>query len=171
MKKLLSPLIADMTESELIAFLDSKDLKLPSWMTAPERLKNSRPMTPEELQEYAEICSGLLRTNAALSYLIYCGERFGKRDNGFVFQCDNIVIAIDRDVIELLLQAQVESALLEIPDSDGYLHVMNFYLMNQREEENRGGPWLNKFIDDFLKDSAVLLLSGELQPPPPAAIH
>lgn len=155
----------DISAEELVAQLKALGMKLPTWMTDIEHVKSGTPLTHEELMEFAEIHSGQRRAVLALRYLISCGERFGKRSSGYVFQYDNVIIQIDRDVIETLLQHQIEGPLLERNPADGYISVMKFYMGDER----KGGTWMTDFIDDVLKTNSSLFLAGKIQPP--AAIH
>ncbi|MBK5072198.1 hypothetical protein I2492_04105 [Budviciaceae bacterium CWB-B4] len=155
----------DVSAEELVAQLKATGMQLPAWMTDIDHIKNGEPLTREELLEFAEIHVGQRRATLALRYLILCGERFGKQYGGYVFQHDNVIIQIDQNIIETLLQAQVESAILEHPEADGYISVMRFYMMSEQKLEQESSNWLNDFIDEFLTEGSTLLLSGNLQQP------
>ncbi|QBH97185.1 hypothetical protein EKN56_12750 [Limnobaculum zhutongyuii] len=159
----------DISAEELVAQLKATGMQLPAWMTDVDHIKNGEPLTREESLEFTEIFVGQQRAVLALRYLVSCGERFGQQYGGYVFKHDNVIIQIDQNIIETLLQAQVESAILERPEADGYISVMEFYMMNAQKQEQEGCNWLNDFIDEFLTEGSALLLSGNLQPP--AELH
>lgn len=155
----------DISAEELVAQIKATGMQLPAWMTDIDHIKNGAPLTHKELLEFAEIHTGQRRATLALRYLILCGERFGKQYGGYVFKHDNVIIQIDQHIIETLLQAQVETAILERPEADGYISVMRFYMMNAQKQEQEGCNWLNDFIDEFLTEGSALLISGKIQPP------
>lgn len=128
---------------------------VPKWMLDPTDYDGSRPLTPEELHEFAEFHTKQLWRNAALYYLNNCAERFGFDENGQrIFRAPGVVVEIDQDVIETLLIYQVERCVMQERPEDKYLAPMRFYMGDEINRKENGSTWLIDFIDGVFTEGA-----------------
>ncbi|WP_447880384.1 hypothetical protein [Serratia fonticola] len=157
--------VENMTDEQVIAFLNGSGKAVPAWMLDMKRMRSNEKLTETELFEFAEFHSSQLRTNAALRYLRECIERFGRSDDGGeIFVHENVVMQIDQHVIETLLQHQVEAPLLEERPKDRYVTVMQFYQMDELNRKETDSTWMRDFIDSVFIEGANAMLEGEAVP-------
>lgn len=128
---------------------------VPVWMLDPANYGDDKPLTPEELYEFAEFHTKQLRTNAALHYLNSCSDRFGYSDKGqAIFRAPGLVVEIDQEVIETLLTYQIERYVMEEKPEEKYLAPMRFYQLDEINRKENGSTWLVDFIDGVFIDGA-----------------
>jgi len=128
---------------------------VPEWLLDAANYAGSKPVSEEEMFEFAEFHTKQLRSNAALYYLNSCIERFGFNDNGIqVFRAPGLVIEIDQNVIETLLIHQIERYLIEDKPEDRYLTPMRFYMGDEVNRKENGSAWLTDFIDSVFVEGA-----------------
>lgn len=128
---------------------------VPVWMLDPANYGENKPLTPEELYEFAEFHTKQLRVNAALYYLNSCDDRFGRTENGQqVFRAPGIIVEIDQNIIETLLIYQVERYVMEERPEEKYLAPMKFYQGDEVNRKENGSTWLIDFIDGVFIEGA-----------------
>ncbi|MFK3708752.1 hypothetical protein ACI2JR_28265, partial [Klebsiella sp. NPDC088457] len=127
----------------------------PVWMLDPDNYGGQKPLSPEELYEFAEFHTKQLRTNAALHYLNSCSERFGYGEKGqALFRAPGLAVEIDQDVIETLLIYQIERYVMEERPEEKYLAPMRFYQGDELNRKENGSTWLINFIDGVFIEGA-----------------
>lgn len=133
---------------------------VPEWMLNMDNYASNKPLTREELYEFAEFHTKQLRVNAALYYLNACADRFGFGENGQgIFCAPGLIAEIDEQVIETLLIFQIERYLLEEKPEDKYITPMRFYMGDEVNRKEHGSTWLIDFIDSVFIDGAKELES------------
>ncbi|MEQ1977657.1 hypothetical protein [Xenorhabdus sp. SGI240] len=138
-----------MTIKEAIAILRKSKFGCPAFLLDEERARtNYPPLTDAEKMERAEFSVKQQRAIVAREYLVSCGERFGKLENGnVIFTHENCVVELDADVIETLLIHQIENTILEINPIEKYIALWRFYLGNEVNEKENNSTWMRDFID------------------------
>lgn len=132
----------------------------PAWMLDKNR-HGKGALTPGEQHEWAETVCQSMRSIVAMNYLIECGDRWGWRDGENVFKSGNTVLGLNRELIESILIAHVESAILEEQPEQKYLAVYLFYARNDEEKKRRGFSWFSDFLDDLFTDVVSRFDSGD----------
>ncbi|WP_440863240.1 hypothetical protein [Symbiopectobacterium purcellii] len=164
--------IDEMSEKELVEFIRKSGVDIPQWLIDMKPGEKQRPLTREQQLEFAEIHSIQLRSCAALYYIGECIKRFGRGPNGqFIFCHENIVVEIDKPVIEKLLKTQIEDVLIDEDPEDKYLSVMKFYKRDEINRKRSTSPWLVDFIDEVLIACAEEMLDSFIDTPKSKQIH
>lgn len=136
---------------------------VPAWMLDENRYGKGA-LTVEEQHEWAETVCHSMRGTVALLYLIECEKRWGLRDSEYQFKTGEFVFGVTRELIENLLIAHVEGALIEQRPQERYLAVFQFYCANDQRLQEDGHSWFTGFLDDIFVDLAVRLRAGEATP-------
>lgn len=154
-----------MSLKQMVEYMKSSGTHVPEWLLDINRLNSGAELSRDEMLEYAEFFCSQARSVEALTYLIECEKRFGLAANGgHIFVHGNIIIQIDKRVIEVLLQCQIEATILEKRSADRYISVMQFYLDDRQKREQEGSTWMIDFIDEVLISNSKFLISGETPP-------
>ncbi|PHM59111.1 hypothetical protein Xsto_04076 [Xenorhabdus stockiae] len=155
-----------MTIREMFAILKKSRFKCPDFLLDEERIiANNPPLTDVERMEWAEFSVKQNRARVAKEYLVSCGERFGRLENGnFIFTHKNCTTEIDSDVIETLLIHQIEKPILEINPVEKYIALQRFYLGNEVNEKENGSTWMRDFIDQVFIDGFKLFTAEPASP-------
>lgn len=154
-----------MSLEQMVEYMKSNNSNVPDWLLDINRLNSGAELSRDEMLEYAEFFCSQARSVEALTYLIECEKRFGLAANGeHIFVHGNIIIQIDKHVIEVLLQCQIEATILEKRSADRYISVMQFYLDDRLKRAQEGSTWMIDFIDEVLISSSQFLISGEIPP-------
>lgn len=149
----------------MVEYMKSSGTHVPEWLLDINSLNSGAELSRDEMLEYAEFFCSQARSVEALTYLIECEKRFGLAANGgHIFVHGNVIIQIDKCVIEVLLQCQIESVVLERGSADRYISVMQFYLDDRQKREQEGSTWMIDFIDEVLISGSKFLISGEIPP-------
>lgn len=155
-----------MTIKEAIAILRKSKFGCPDFLLDEERARtNYPPLTDAEKMEWAEFSVKQQRATVAREYLVSCGERFGKLENGnFIFTHENCVVELNADVIETLLIHQIEKTILEINPVEKYIALWRFYLGNEVNEKENNSTWMRDFIDAVFINGFKLFTAGPASP-------
>lgn len=154
-----------MSLEQMVEYMKNDNSNVPEWLLDINRLKSGAELSRDEMLEYAECFCSQARSVEALTYLIECEKRFGMAANGgHIFVHGNVIIQIDKRVIEVLLQCQIETVILERGSTDRYISVMRFYLDDRQKREQEGSTWMIDFIDEVLISGSKFLISGEIPP-------
>ncbi|TBL52709.1 hypothetical protein EYZ00_11610 [Hafnia paralvei] len=154
-----------MSLEQMVEYMKSSNSNIPDWLLDINRLNSGAELSRDEMLEYAECFCSQARSVEALTYLIECEKRFGLAANGGrIFVYGNVIIQIDKRVIEVLLQYQIESVILERGSADRYISVMQFYLDDRQKRQQEGSTWMIDFIDEVLISGSKSLISGEIPP-------
>jgi len=154
-----------MSLEQMVEYMKNDNSNVPEWLLDINRLKSGAELSRDEMLEYAECFCSQARSVEALTYLIECEKRFGLAANGgHIFVHGNVIIQIDKRVIEVLLQCQIESVILERGSADRYISVMRFYLDDRQKRQQEGSTWMIDFIDEVLISGSKSLISGEIPP-------
>lgn len=154
-----------MSLEQMAEYMKNNNSNVPDWLLDINRLNSGAKLSLDEMLEYAEFFCSQARSVEALTYLIECEKRFGLAANGrHIFVHGNVIIQIDKRVIEVLLQCQIESVILERGSADRYISVMQFYLDDRQKREQEGSTWMIDFIDEVLISNSKFLISGETPP-------
>ena len=150
---------------QMVEYMKSSGTHVPEWLLDINRLSSGAELSRDEMLEYAECFCSQARSVETLTYLIECEKRFGLAANGgHIFVHSNVIIQIDKRVIEVLLQCQIEATILEKRPADRYISVMQFYLDERQKREQEGSTWMIDFIDEVLISGSKFLISGEIPP-------
>ncbi|MDN5986047.1 MAG: hypothetical protein L0I35_01060, partial [Hafniaceae bacterium] len=154
-----------MSLEQMVEYMKNDNSNVPEWLLDINRLKSGAELSRDEMLEYAECFCSQARSVEALTYLIECEKRFGLAANGeHIFVHGNVIMQIDKGVIETLLQCQIEAPILEKRSADRYISVMQFYLGDRLKREQEGSTWMIDFIDDVLISGSQFLISSEIPP-------
>lgn len=154
-----------MSLEQMVGYMKSSGTHAPDWLLDINRLNSGAELSRDEMLEYAECFCSQARSVEALTYLIECEERFGLAANGeHIFVHGNVIMQIDKGVIETLLQCQIEAMILEKRSADRYISVMQFYLDDRLKRAEEGSTWMVDFIDEVLISGSKFLISGEIPP-------
>lgn len=154
-----------MSLEQMVEYMKSNNSNVPDWLLDINRLNSGAELSRDEMLEYAEFFCSQARSVEALTYLIECEKRFGLAANGeHIFVRGNVIMQIDKGVIETLLQCQIEAPILEKRSADRYISVMQFYLGDRLKREQEGSTWMIDFIDDVLISGSQFLISSEIPP-------
>ncbi|EHM42731.1 hypothetical protein [Hafnia alvei] len=154
-----------MSLEQMVEYMKSNNSNVPDWLLDINRLNSGAELSRDEMLEYAEFFCSQARSVEALTYLIECEKRFGLAANGeHIFVHGNVIMQIDKGVIETLLQCQIEAPILEKRSADRYISVMQFYLGDRLKREQEGSTWMIDFIDDVLISGSQFLISSEIPP-------
>ncbi|MBI0275689.1 hypothetical protein I6H07_09955 [Hafnia alvei] len=154
-----------MSLEQMVEYMKNDNSNVPDWLLDIDRLKSGAELSRDEMLEYAECFCSQARSVEALTYLIECEKRFGLATNGgHIFVHGNVIMQIDKHVIEVLLQCQIDAVILERRPADRYISVMRFYLGNRQQREQEGSTWMTDFIDEVLISGSQFLISGEMPP-------
>lgn len=154
-----------MSLEQMVEYMKSNNSNVPDWLLDINRLNSGAELSRDEMLEYAEFFCSQARSVEALTYLIECEKRFGLAANGeHIFVHGNVIMQIDKGVIETLLQCQIEAPILEKRSADRYISVMQFYLGDRLKREQEGSTWMIDFIDEVLISGSKFLISGEIPP-------
>lgn len=150
---------------QMVEYMKGSGTHVPEWLLDINRLNSGAELSRDEMLEYAEYFCSQARSVEALTYLIECEKRFGLAANGgHIFVHGNVTIQIDKRVIEVLLQCQIESVILERGSANRYISVMQFYLDDRQKREQEGSTWMIDFIDEVLISNSKFLIRGEIPP-------
>ena len=150
---------------QMVEYMKSSGTHVPEWLLDINRLSSGAELSRDEMLEYAECFCSQARSVEALTYLIECEKRFGLAANGeHIFVHGNVIMQIDKGVIETLLQCQIEATILEKRSADRYISVMQFYLDDRLKRAQEGSTWMIDFIDEVLISGSKFLISGEIPP-------
>lgn len=154
-----------MSLEQMVEYMKSNNSNVPDWLLDINRLNSGAELSRDEMLEYAEFFCSQARSVEALTYLIECEKRFCLAANGeHIFVHGNVIMQIDKGVIETLLQCQIEAPILEMRPADRYISVMQFYLGDRLKREQEGSTWMVDFIDEVLISGSKFLISGEIPP-------
>lgn len=154
-----------MSLEQMVEYMKNNNSNVPDWLLDINRLNSGAELSRDEMLEYAEFFCSQARSVEALTYLIECEKRFGLAANGeHIFVHGNVIMQIDKGVIETLLQCQIEAPILEKRSADRYISVMQFYLGDRLKREQEGSTWMIDFIDDVLISGSQFLISSEIPP-------
>lgn len=154
-----------MSLEQMVEYMKSSGTHATDWLLDINRLNSGAELSRDEMLEYAECFCSQARSVEALTYLIECEKRFGLAANGeHIFVHGNVIIQIDKGVIETLLQCQIEAPILEKRSAERYISVMQFYLGDRLKREQEGSTWMIDFIDEVLISGSKFLISGEIPP-------
>lgn len=154
-----------MSLEQMVEYMKSNNSNVPDWLLDINRLNSGAELSRDEMLEYAEFFCSQARSVEALTYLIECEKRFGLAANGgHIFVHGNVIMPIERHLIEVLLQCQIESVILEKSPDERYISVMRFYLGDRQKREQEGSTWMIDFIDEVLISGSKFLISGEIPP-------
>ena len=154
-----------MSLKQMVEYMKSSGTHVPEWLLDINRLSSGAKLSRDEMLEYAEFFCSQARSVEALTYFIECEERFGLAANGeHIFVHGNVIMQIDKGVIETLLQCQIEAMILEKRSADRYISVMQFYLDDRLKRAQEGSTWMIDFIDEVLISGSKFLISGEIPP-------
>jgi hypothetical protein len=134
-----------MSLKQMVEYMKGSGTHVPEWLLDINRLNSGAELSRDEMLEYAEFFCSQARSVEALTYLI-------------------VIMQIDKRVIEVLLQCQIESVILERGSADRYISVMQFYLDDRQKREQEGSTWMIDFIDEVLISGSKFLISGEIPP-------
>ncbi|MBI6550133.1 hypothetical protein [Xenorhabdus lircayensis] len=156
----------DMTPKEVIEYLKENNKGCPACLLDEERtITNYPPLTDAEKMECAEYMVKRQRTLIAREYLISCGERFGKLENGnFIFIHGDRGVELDISVIETLLIHQIEKTILEVNPVEKHIALWRFYLSNEANEKENNSTWMRDFIDAVFIDGFKFLTAEPASP-------
>ncbi|WP_340608303.1 hypothetical protein [Xenorhabdus bharatensis] len=155
-----------MTIREMIAILKKSRFKCPDFLLDEERIiANDPPLTDVERMEWAEFSVKQNRARVAKEYLVSCGERFGRLENGdFIFTHGNCTVELDSEVIETLLIHQIEKPILEINPVEKYIALWRFYSNNEKDEKENNSSWMRDFIDGVFINGFKLFTAEPASP-------
>lgn len=154
-----------MSLKQMVEYMKGSGTHVPEWLLDINRLNSGAELSRDEMLEYAEFFCSQARSVEALTYLIECEKRFGLAANGgHIFVHGNVIMQIDKRVIEVLLQCQIEAMILEMRPAERYISVMRFYLGDRLKREQEGSTWMIDFIDEVLISGSKFLISGEIPP-------
>ncbi|PHM45606.1 hypothetical protein [Xenorhabdus miraniensis] len=151
---------------EMIATLQKSKFECPTFLLDEERMiANHPPLTDAEKMEWAEFSVKQSRAIVAREYLVSCGERFGRLENGnFIFTHKNCTAEINFEAIETLLIHQIEKTILEANPVEKYIALQRFYLGNEVNEKEKGSTWMRDFIDGVFIDGFNFITARPLSP-------
>ncbi|MFU2146648.1 hypothetical protein ACM55O_10050 [Hafnia paralvei] len=154
-----------MSLKQMVEYMKGSGTHVPEWLLDINRLNSGAELSRDEMLEYAEFFCSQARSVEALTYLIECEKRFGLAANGgHIFVHGNVIMQIDKRVIEVLLQYQIEAPILEMRPTERYISVMRFYLGDRQKRVQEGSTWMIDFIDEVLISGSKFLISGEIPP-------
>lgn len=154
-----------MSLEQMVEYMKNDNSNVPDWLLDINRLNSGAKLSRDEMPEYAEFFCSQARSVEALTYLIECEKRFGLAANGgHIFVHGNVIMQIDKRVIEVLLQYQIEAPILEMRPTERYISVMRFYLGDRQKRVQEGSTWMIDFIDEVLISGSKFLISGEIPP-------
>jgi len=129
------------------------EIKYPSWLLDKSRDAGT-PLTLKEQQEWAECISQQMRRIIALEYLTRCDERWGRCDGETVFRIDNVIIGLNRELIENIFTLHIEKPIMQSNPYEGWIAVFRFYYDNDQPSKKSN---VMAFLDDVFKETAKAL--------------